>query len=408
MTQLHKNLVIGLNWSYYDNTKAAKAAVPRPSPWIARLANEKECVQALVPTENGSKKYMAGALILAATGNSVAIFQHIDAETVWVCAASNGLPLIGFDAVLPTHDALELLQGIEDALGKISIYGDGAGAVGSVDDLIDITSNKSIKASHLFRESIAPIIIGVGVILVTCTLGGTYYYISKVQKERAEQEMIAAAQIAAAQAAEQAKKALEAHIASAQQSFNSYPSLSLTLSGWVSIFKGLPLSQDGWSPSELFCQPSDCKVTWKRNKSAPISTYTKLIGANHSLVTNEEASTTISLPSDIQRVTGLAPKSLPDYLRDFSFTTNDAYIFSYTDPSPFFTGVPDGQDLSLQKAIGGEGTFKITTKSTIDLAVAVSRIRSVGFHATDMKITAITPLRTTIGIELNGRYRVSE
>jgi len=408
MAQIHKNLVIGLDWASFDSIKSAKSSVPRPSPWIARVYNDNECVQAFIDPKEGSKKYMAGAAILAATGSSAAIYQKMEDDLVWVCAAANGLPLVGFDLVLSKKDADEHLQSIEDSLGKIAVYGDGPGSVGSVDDLIDVTTSKALKASHLFQESIAIYIIGGGVIAVLLALGGAYFYVDHKAKQKAEEEMIAAAQIAAIQAAEQAKKALEAHLLSAQASFNTYKAIKPMVNEWLSVFKSLPLTYEGWSPTEINCQPTDCNVVWKREKGALVSSYTALPGQSHALTNNDQATTLLPLSASQQVSIGVPTKETVNYLRDFSLLTTNAFTFSYSEPAPYFSGVPDGQDLSLQKALGLEGTFKITTSSSLNLNLAINKLPRQGFSAATMKITAITPLRDTYSIELNGKYRVTE
>lgn len=409
MTLLHNNLAIGLNWTALPNLKAAKSVVPKPCPWIARAITDTECIQALVPEESGGAKVYAGALILAATGSSVAIYQPIDDDNVWVCAASNGLPLIGFDAVLPKDEAIAQLQEIEDLLGKIAIYGDGAGVVGTVDDLIDITNNKSMKAAQLFKESRAPIIIAGGAIAILLTLGGAYFYITQKENERLEQQQLALAQAQAAQAAEQARIALEQFVSLSNANFLTYPDMGSHVKNWLNVFRSLPLSENGWSPSELDCEPSQCKILWQRDPSALISSYQKLRGESHTLQSNEIATSTITIEGDPITKEGLFSGELSNYLRDVSLlTTNDIFTLSYTEPAPFFSGVPEGQDLSLQKQLGGEGDFKITTNSPLNLALAIRKLPKVGFYPTNMKFSMITPLRTTYSIDLSGRYRVSQ
>lgn len=399
-----KKIALGLDWQYVEDPKVGRKSVPKGKFLFAIKTNGSQTVMAVSPSEKMDTTVMSGALVLAATGNPAIIFHPIEGGEYWVCAATDGMPIPGFDIICSSYaEALLKLDEANDILGSPAIYGDAPGSIGSIDDLLELHDQKTLNTCRLSKDNKHLIILVVGLIGVLIALTFTGYIIYKKKEEaRIALELQLQAEEAARKAAEM-KKNFDAHIAAVKQEFSTFVPMSNILPAWERVLNSIPPSAFGWEPKDLTCNTENCTIKWGRMKHTLPSSFTMLPGENPSVVGNEEASTTVTLEYSKEKMIGLSKDDIRTYLNDYAAIRPE---FTYVDFAVVMSGLPAGMDpASMQEvAIGKEGTFVIRSKDLIDARAVIKNINLPGFYLKQMRVNPIT--RNGYDVELQGAYRV--
>lgn len=406
-------VAIGLEWASYADKKTALSAGPKGKHVrYAIKSNESETLIAFTDDPSVKASTQAGALLLSASqagSGSALVYHDIGGDLVWVCACAQGLPVPGADLILPKDKAITAFQSLQHDLGQPVLYGDLPQCLDKFSAVIELLDKQESKSANFQRDSKAMIILISGLIALLLVAGGTFYFVQQhIAKKKAEEEMIAL-QIAEQLRLEQESKALQEYIFKQKLKFLQIPDPNNALSNWLNTYNALPITSHGWQPTELKCSLAECEATWLRMIGTYPSSYREITSSSNkanTLENNDLAKTYFDLTAPELIDTDLAHPAIVDYYNDLSLY-QEPIIFSFSPPSPVFSGVPESNpNIDLQEAVGREGTFTLRSTALIPFYDALKNVLLTGTYLKSIHIASISPARDNVSFEANGAYKI--
>lgn len=401
------SIVVGLEWTLYESLAEAKKAVAgKKNLLLARRIISGECVQGVCPAGAKARKLQAGALLAAAAASDVLIYHELGDGKAWVCAVREGIPLHGFDLVADEDSAKVTLAEVMSYVPTADIYGDIAGAKGSLNDLFEKVPAAERKHAQLLAPGSALTVILLLVVVLLLLAAGSFFFLLEEQSPakpsslslRNEEEFRRAQQVFAAQV--DAERLVFWHARSPGRQFAL----------WYDWLRSLPVSAEGWSAHTIKCTVESCQVTWKRTGSALYSPMARLPGT---AVNNEsfkpdakETVTRFDMPQHSLLSYREGAAGTDQFLMDMSVNPG---LFKLTlSPSRTVISVnpPPKPEGLTAVPLGQEGNWKLEATNPLILPGFLSQIELPGVTLNSMAITNLSLVRPPYKIELEGRYRV--
>ncbi|CAN5766541.1 hypothetical protein BH11PSE12_BH11PSE12_32490 [soil metagenome] len=403
----NSSIAVGLEWTLHDSiSEARKAAAGKKKILVVRKVISGECVQGICNKPFKAQKLQAGALLVAAIAKDALIYHSLGNGMVWVCAIREGIPLHGFDVVVDEKLAKETLAEVMSYVPLAEIYGDTAGAKGSIENLFAQITPWHKKAAVLASNGSPVFILAllVGLLLMgALVMFGYQYYVKKMASGNTSSIM------QSEEEKRRIKQVFEADVAKARLIFWHARSPSRQFAIWYDVLRTLPVSVNGWTPSAFNCDISTCKVTWRRDSRALPSTVANLPGTAPPQSFNpdiKERITTFTLDQlELVTHTQGTPQS-DQYLLDVG--ASSALFKLVLNPSQ--TGVnvapPSGAQDFVAVTLGQEGGWKATGTNLLLGPVFLNKIALPGVVLNALSIKNLTLSKPPYMIELEGRYRV--
>lgn len=287
------SIALGIDWSMPSNAREIRAEKKRRAKehFVLSSVGGQNWLGFHAPVTG---KAYAGALLVAMVKpNAVVYFpcneykdgDHIMYSDAWVCAISDGMPVVGYDKVLPLAEARNTAIEWASLFPKAEMIGDIAGAQGTLADVIAVLDD-GLQAKAIQKKQIAVALlnkhgVSYGRIAVVAVGGGllvgsffAFQAYRDMQRRNAESQL--SVEDAARQAAmsvqdkarieaEQKAKAAayQVQIDSALRDNAKRTSVAALWAGFAAVRQSLPVSMNGYKPQAVDCTAQQCRVTWQ-------------------------------------------------------------------------------------------------------------------------------------------------
>ncbi len=232
----------------------------------------------------GAGRLYAGALLVAMVEPNAVVYCPISEEMSWICAISEGMPVVGYDEVLPTSEARNKAKDWSNLFANADIIGELSGAKATVQDVLNVLEqeleSKSLSKKQLARAllvkngiSIARVVVMGSIVFGVMLLGwGAKTY--KEMQERKERDRLSLQEAAKRLLAEkldqeraynqqqQALNNLSTKLASAKVALRERVNPALVWGAMSKVRKSLPPSMYGYKQQSYECGADVCKVEW--------------------------------------------------------------------------------------------------------------------------------------------------
>jgi len=221
-----------------------------------------------------------GAALIAAAAPDAFVYHELpvgedEEPLIWVCGVGRGVPMPGFDAVLPVSEARAKYTEFVSFNNNAQVYGSLSESRASLEELFTRVTEKQRKACRLVRAGVStgavvaalalPLIVG-GV-----TIGVMQYEQARERERITHQQMIERELASALQRKqiEDQRNSFNAEVAARRREFAEQPETMETVDGWVTLLsKQVPISHKGWQPLSAGCTRAACTVRWRPGQQA--------------------------------------------------------------------------------------------------------------------------------------------
>lgn len=229
-------------------------------------------------------KVYAGALLVSMVEPNAVVYCPISEELSWICAISEGMPVVGYDEVLPVGEARSKAKDWSNLFANADIIGDLSGAKATVQDVLNkleqeldskSLSKKQLASALMVKDGISIVRVAVmGSIVFGVMLAGWGAKTYKETQERQERERVSLQEAAKRVLAEkldhekaeaqrqEALKELAVKVAAAKAGLKERVNPALVWAGMTRVRQGLPISMYGYKPQSYECGADACKVEW--------------------------------------------------------------------------------------------------------------------------------------------------
>ncbi len=286
------SIALGIDWSFPSNLREVRAEKKRRAKdyFVLSSVGSQHWLGFHAPVPG--KVYAAALLVAMVKPNAVVYFPvneyseggNTMYSDAWVCAISDGMPVPGYDKVLPIVEARNTAIEWASLFPKAEMVGEISGAQSTLADVIGVV-DEGLQSKAIQKKQIAVALLnkhGVSVariaavavlagVAVACFFG--YQAYSDMKRKGAESQLSAddaarqfamSSQEKARIEAEQKQKLAEfqGQLDAAKISSNLRPSVGALWSGFVTTRQALPVSKNGYKPQSVDCTPTGCRVTW--------------------------------------------------------------------------------------------------------------------------------------------------
>lgn len=229
-------------------------------------------------------KVYAAALLVAMVKPNAVVYQPLNDQFAWVCAIQDGMPVVGYDKVLPASDARNTAIEWSSMFPQAEMIGDLQGAQASLADVFAVL-DEGLESKTVQRKQIAfallstsgmpvgRIALAAVVVILAAALayGVTWYMDVRKAQENNKLSLEDAARKAMASAQEKARLEAErkAAVATFHQQVDAARAAQQTRIVPASVWAGVSsvrgavgISQRGYKPQAFDCTPQSCRVTW--------------------------------------------------------------------------------------------------------------------------------------------------
>lgn len=225
-----------------------------------------------------------GALLVAMVKPNAIVVHPLNEDEVWVCAVQDGMPVVGYDQIMPIANGRNTALEWSGLFVKADMVGDFAGAQGSFEDILSQIdqgiANKSIK-----KKQLAPALlhangamarrIAVLVLLMATVAAGVIGFraYQDIQRRRSQEQSSALDAARAAMAELQGKAKQDGERKAQAAAFQQQVEAARTEQRvrvdpaqlWEAITqvrRSIPFSARGYKPQSIDCGPQSCRVQW--------------------------------------------------------------------------------------------------------------------------------------------------
>lgn len=402
---MHKigDLVLGLDWSSYENKNAARRAVKASKKLLLcqKALLNGDIVQGVVSGDKKlfDKKVYSGALIAASIAETVLIFLPLNDELVWFCAINNGEPID--DRVCDMDGAEDALLHTKQFIVDPLVIGVHREATASWEEFSEATPIKRGFA-ELKKPELSPAYVVVPLVILGI-IGGGYYFV-KVKEDEAIAAALAAAQQALSQEAArkeaERQQALADLVNKAKSEIFTHSGVMLQTHSWFNFIRSLPSSVEGWVPQKINCSPEQCTVEWLKPDLAPASQRSVLPGVVSATASADTASTQHAISAEKTLFFSDAPV-LRDYIADVISVLPSGITLSVDAAAqPIIPTIPleiRGQD--IVPSIGRSIPFSMTASSAINLMSFIPKLNYPGVFVRSLSINNLKQTPYSVSIE---------
>jgi hypothetical protein len=228
-------------------------------------------------------KVFSAALAIGKAEPNAVVAERVSDTHSWLCSIQDGLPVVGYDLLVPNEEARDLASQWTASFTKSGFIGDLPGAKCQVASLLDefeqlvsakSVPSKDVAAMRLQKQGVSLSSIA-GIVALGCLVIGLYAgwgYWQRLRQSSAAQQMSLSA---AAQQAINAEKVaadrkrrtqeFQAQVVAARSELQRAESSSPTplWRAWTDVRRSLPISSYGYSPVSLNCGTAECQVEWQ-------------------------------------------------------------------------------------------------------------------------------------------------
>lgn len=283
ITEHKRPLAVGLEWSMAPNEKELRAE-SRRKPKAHRVIGRRPGQLWLGLYEEPYKgAAYAGALIVGMVEPKAIVCEPVNEEQSWVCAISDGMPLVGHDQLVPTANARRTVMDWMTRFPNSALIGTGVhGRKFTLQEVLEAfersvegkqTTAKQLAAAKLEAQSMPWLavvkIVGACLLPVAAYFGWQHWEQSslarrdqKVSVARLANEVVNAEKLAA-----QRKLLTDNFHRSIADKRAELTSVSDTDSmmawqEWERVRKSIPLTSRGYVPQRLECDLKVCQLGW--------------------------------------------------------------------------------------------------------------------------------------------------
>ena len=333
----------------------------------------------------GAGKVYSGALLIAMVEPNAVVYSPLNDEMGWICAISEGMPVVGYDEVLPVSEARAKAKDWSNLFANAEIIGDLSGARSTVQDVFTSLegelaskslSKKQLASAQLVNGSfsikralvMAGIVFGVGL----AVLGVRTFQDAQARQERERVTLQEAARRNLAEKLNQERaemqrketlKELAGKAAAARAALSIRTGPRRLWDEMTRVRQSLPLSMYGYRPQSVECSPQSCKVEWfGAGRFTNPADKLRLPGVERSLTTDLRATSTFELSG----VQDALPKASTANVEELAFLLQSKFGakvsgFTTQPPQPVVVdGAQDGKQTPL--VVGQVGKWHLSVQ----------------------------------------------
>lgn len=292
----------------------------------------------------GVGKVYSGALLVAMVEPNAVVYCPINEEMSWICAISEGMPVVGYDEVLPTSEARNKAKGWSNLFANADIIGELSGAKATVQDVLSVLeqeleskslSKKQLAGALLVNNSISVVrIVVMSSIVFGVMLVGWGVKTYKETQERKERDRLSLKEAAkrsfiekldyerAYNQQQQALKNLAIKVASEKVAIRERVNPALMWDALTKVRQSLPPSMYGYKQQSYECGTDVCKVEWLGvGKFTNAAGKLSLPGVERSLSNDLKATSSF----DIKRKRDVLPRVNAANIEELAFLTHSKF-----------------------------------------------------------------------------------
>lgn len=418
---LSKPVAAGLDWEAVElpQAKASVKGVRGKAYALIASVDTNEVAIGGDPANVASPgKHLCGAALIAAYAQSAFVYHSIGVqeggeELVWICGVQHGIPVPGFEAVLPVGEARQKYS-------EFASYADNPLLIGSLDeaklslqDVVDKLDGKAVKAASLKATGIQLGQALLALLLFAITVAMFLFY--QHLEEQRKREQLQWEQMLKRQAATEAERKrlenlrleFERKVAAKREELAAQRDPARAVENWLQFLANeVPVSHQGWVPLRASCRVDGCMVFWRPGQTALPIDGRRLPGTLQTWAANE-VSTRFAMEGVARQPRVGADSEFQYRLLSFSgATSGQAQVMSAPDPTPVVL-TPPAELKELQPVnLGTVGTFKATFTNLLAVREFLNVVRPYAVEIDHFEATAFAPNVGTPGWSLEGRYIV--
>lgn len=419
MDLIFDKFAIDLQWGLYDSKAVASRTIEKGAKALlcGKSIYGKQYVQGhtLLPKPANVKTVFSAALTVCQSHPTFIVLHEIDSERMWFCAASNGEPLAENDIVCTRGEAMSRYADLVTGLTDPVIIGDHPKATLSVFDVLG-GHIKPSKEAKLVPPAGNLVFVLLAILIAAPVLAGggwfvkTVFFSDNVDESAllAMQQALITQQQAEAEAArvEALRLAVEQSRASVLWAIDPFSQWQ----SWYRFLTSLPISHNGWKPSDVSCTPDQCSVTWQRLEGVYPSSMDTLPG--QLMPSGDVASATTTFPLDTLTVAEHpvdAGVDLARYLTDVSSVAQQGISWTV---QPLLSEISATVEPSLLQPeqpaplVGREGALTLSGNSVIGMTETMAKLRLPGIYLTTLSIAGFNQTQP-LSFAIEGRYRAA-
>lgn len=229
--------------------------------------------------DRGRKAYCGAALIALAAPDAF-VFHELpvegdEAPTAWICGVRGGLPLPGFDAILPISEARTRYNEFLSFNSAAQVYGSLSEAREAVADLVGRLDAKQLKRALLLKHGISLVTVAsaIGIpLLVSAAVVGYLKFEEVRARDRLTHQQMIEREMASAKQREriaELRAGFESQVAAKRLELELMPEPMHSVDGWVRLLSTkVPISFAGYAPLSANCKRTECTVRWRPSPQA--------------------------------------------------------------------------------------------------------------------------------------------
>lgn len=345
----NKDYALGLMWaSAHDAGEARRESKSRPKAHRVLLPAGGQFWIGLYDEPVKRNTYAAALAVGLVEPNVIVCEQVNDAQT-WVCSIVDGLPVVGYDLLVPNDEARDTVAQWTSMFVKAQFIGDLPGAKSSLVEVLDAlakaikSKSKSISAKQLAairlqRQGISVGSIATMTAILCIPLAGWFGWQAwlkiKASSTARQLSMASAAKhvMNAERAAAERRERIEdfrrqVAVKRAELERQGGTPPEPVWRQWNAVRRALPIIAHGYKPMSMSCDTASCKVDWT--------------GAGP-----------FTLPSDKRLLPGVLPNVEPTLAATSQFPltppgTTRAPLYAYTAPEALWFALASAATVSL-------------------------------------------------------------
>jgi hypothetical protein len=418
-------VAVEFEWQLARDQREAKAKLKQfKRKWYGRVVGDGGDIALGEDTGAGDRasNVLCGATLVAMAAPQAFVYHALPAQDdqdqeVWICGIRDGLPLHGFDAILPVADARAKYIEFVSFNSAAQVYGNLNEAKESLEQLVERVPDKQRKHAVLVRHGISAAVLAV-LMCLPFALGALLFSYYKFEEAR-ERERLSTLEMIKRRTATEAhmkrladmKVAFDAEVAAKKFELQMQAEPARMVDIWVDTLSNqVPLSFKGWQPLTANCVKTVCTLTWRPTAQALPAHIPELPG--------EAVSTTPNAPTTALKVQGAPLSTRQRVNRRFdldllSFGKATGTVATVTlRGEPRVVQVTPPQELAQQGVapvpVGTVGQFAATFTNLVAVREFARWIEPYAVVIDRMEAAAFAPNVGTAAYHIEGQFVVAE
>lgn len=275
------NFLLGVSWHLPQDKKDIKALIGQ-RPGQSRVV-VKAGESTWVGFDDERKSGVAAALVIASLYPDILLAERLPDDRYWLCVIHQGMPAPGRDIIVGADEAHSALFELVTFFPAARVFGDIEGSQGAVsevwDQVLAAISGKEISPKKLRECSLKTVrtrrelvVIAAGALAVVAVAGAAWMVFKPKPPSPLElqNQKINDSQSQAQSKAERDRldaiaasvKAYKDQLAAMGARIDQAKGQSF-LPSWLKLFRSLPLSIDGYRPTNMTCTQRTCQIEWR-------------------------------------------------------------------------------------------------------------------------------------------------